>query len=98
MKTKIALVTGGMGGIGTAICHHLIDQCAMVITTYNRGGDHQAANLWRKQQLEKGYNITMRYVDVADFTSCKKMVQDIENEFDDFFMDEDGEIEIGDMI
>lgn len=81
MKNKTALVTGGMGGIGTAICQHLVDQGANVIASYNRGGDHDAARLWREEQMANGYDIAIRYVDVADFYSCKKMVQDIDAEF-----------------
>jgi acetoacetyl-CoA reductase len=81
MKNKTALVTGGMGGIGTAICQHLIDQDAHVIASYNRGGDHEAARLWREEQLSKGYDIAIRYVDVTDFHSCEKMVREIESEF-----------------
>ena len=47
MKNKIALVTGGMGGIGTAICQHLAGQGARVVASYNRGGNHESAKLWR---------------------------------------------------
>ena len=39
MKNKIALVTGGMGRIGTAICQHLAQHGAIVMAGYNR--DHQ---------------------------------------------------------
>lgn len=81
MKNKTALVTGGMGGIGTAICRHLIAQGVNVISSYNRGGDHDAAKAWREEQLEQGYNIAIRYVDVADFFSCEKMIKEIEKEF-----------------
>lgn len=81
MESKTALVTGGMGGIGTAICQHLIDHGANVIASYNRGGDHEAARAWREEQLTNGYDVAIRYVDVSDFHSCEKMVQEIENEF-----------------
>jgi acetoacetyl-CoA reductase len=82
MKGKTALVTGGMGGIGTAICQYLFNQGANVITSYNRGGDHESAKAWREEQLNSGYNIAIRYVDVADFHSCEKMMNAIETEFD----------------
>lgn len=81
MKNKTALVTGGMGGIGTAICQHLLNQGANVIASYNRGGDHEAARIWREAQLNNGYDFAIRYVDVADFHSCEKMVKDIDAEF-----------------
>lgn len=81
MKNKIALVTGGMGGIGTAICQHLIDQGAHVIASYNKGGDHESARLWHEEQIKNGYDIAIRYVDVSDFQSCEKMVNELEVEF-----------------
>lgn len=55
LKGKIALVTGGAGGIGSAICQRLADEGASVVITYNsnsekaqnlvkilRGGNHSA--------------------------------------------------------
>lgn len=81
MKDRVAVVTGGMGGIGLTICQHLCKQGARVVTSYNQNGDHAAAQSWKKAQLQAGYNIATRYVDVKDFNSCAKMVQDIETEF-----------------
>ena len=81
MSNKTALVTGGMGGIGTAICQQLAREGIKVIASYNRGGDHEAARLWREEQLKLGYDIAIRYVDVADFSSCEKMIKNIEEDF-----------------
>ncbi|MCW5584392.1 MAG: SDR family NAD(P)-dependent oxidoreductase, partial [Gammaproteobacteria bacterium] len=67
MKNRVALVTGGMGGIGSAICQHLAQQGANVIASYNRGGDHEAARIWREEQFKLGFDIAIRYVDVIDF-------------------------------
>ncbi len=38
LKGKVALVTGGAGGIGAAICRHLADAGATVVTTYSSNG------------------------------------------------------------
>jgi acetoacetyl-CoA reductase len=81
MKNKTALVTGGMGGIGTAICQNLCEQGAIVIASYNRGGDHEAAKTWQAEQHKNGYDITIRYVDVADFNSCENLINVINTEF-----------------
>lgn len=81
MKGKVALVTGGMGGIGTAICQQLHEEGARVIATYNRNGDHQAAKAWQLEQYKLGYDIGIKYVDVADFKICSEMVAEIESEF-----------------
>jgi len=81
MKNKTALVTGGMGGIGTAICQQLAMQGAQVMATYHRGGDHGSAQQWQKEQKEKGHDIAICYVDVSDFDSCEKIIRDIESDF-----------------
>jgi len=39
MNNKIALVTGGGGGIGSAICQRLAQEGAKVILTYNSNGE-----------------------------------------------------------
>lgn len=81
MQNKTALVTGGMGGIGTAICQYFVEQGARVIASYNRNGNHQAAIEWQEEQRKLGYDIAVIYVDVADFESCSKMAKDIETKF-----------------
>lgn len=79
MKNRIALVTGGMGGIGTAISRHLADEGAQVIVGYRRG--HRLAEAWLKEQRSQGYRFMMSYVDVTDFESCLNLVNDIETRF-----------------
>lgn len=81
MKNKIALITGGMGGIGTAICQRFCEQGATVIASYNRGGNHEAAKAWQAEQQKQGYKIAIHYVDVSDFKSCENMVDAINSEF-----------------
>lgn len=81
MQRQIALVTGGMGGIGTAICQCLADQGMGVIATYNRNGDHEAALHWQAEQKALGYEIDVVYVDVTDFQSCQQMVDTIEHKY-----------------
>ncbi|MEM1244551.1 MAG: acetoacetyl-CoA reductase [Pseudomonadota bacterium] len=78
MENKVALVTGGMGGIGTAICRFLAEQGAKVIASYNQGGNHEAAKKWQAEQKQAGYDIDMCYVDIADFDSCKKLTAEVE--------------------
>jgi acetoacetyl-CoA reductase len=78
MENKIALVTGGMGGIGTAVCRFLSQCGAHVISTYHRGGNHDAAGAWQKEQ---DYPTVTYYVDVSDFSSCATMVTKAEKEF-----------------
>ena len=46
MQDKIALVTGGMGGIGTAIAQQLAQKGAIVVVTYHR--EPAAALAWQQ--------------------------------------------------
>lgn len=78
MDEKIALVTGGMGGIGSAICKELAKQSATVVATYNRRGNHHEAKTWQEEQE---YTVSTWYVDVTDFASCASMVAEIEKEY-----------------
>lgn len=80
MQSRIALVTGGTKGIGAAICRTLCQQGAKVIAAYNWGGDHDAAQAWQEQQKQAGYDISIGYVDVADFDSCGILIKDIETQ------------------
>ncbi len=77
-KGRTALVTGGTGGIGVAICRRLCDEGARVVAGYNMGGDHEKARAWQQEQKEEGYDIGVAYGDVRELESCKKCVQDVE--------------------
>jgi len=81
MENRVALVTGGTGGIGTAICQNLCKNGAKVIAAYNRGGDHISARNWQAEQKLDGFDIEISYVDIADFDSCAKLAIEIEKKF-----------------
>src|SRR5438105_6860268 len=81
MKGKIALVTGGTGGIGSAICQHLSSNGSVVIARYKRSGDHESAQEWQKQQQELGHEIDIMYADVCDFNSCSNLVANIQSKY-----------------
>lgn len=73
MKSKTALVTGGTGGIGTAICQRLAADF-QVIACYYKGGRHEEAKQWQEEQKRAGYNIDILYADIAQFSDCESMV------------------------
>lgn len=77
MAKKIALVTGGMGGIGQAICRALHDSGNRVVAGYSR--KQEAALAWQAEQKKAGYEFDIAYGDVADFYSCEEMIKKIEN-------------------
>lgn len=72
---RVALVSGGMGGIGTAICQSLAKTGVKVITTYHKSGDHDEAHRWQDEQQNLGYDIDKIYVDISDPKACHTAVQ-----------------------
>ncbi|WP_191968224.1 acetoacetyl-CoA reductase [Legionella longbeachae] len=73
MEKNIAIVTGGTGGIGTAICQRLATDYS-VIACYFKNGNHEEAVLWQKEQQKSGFEIDILYADIAQFHDCEKLV------------------------
>jgi len=74
MSQKVAMVTGGTGGLGTAICRKLADAGFRVVAGYNSGGRHEKAKAWQAEQKADGYDIEVAYGDVTDAESCAQCV------------------------
>ena len=70
---KVALVTGGMGGLGTAICRRLYAAGYAVAATYSPGNEQ--AQHWIEAQKDDGFRFSGFKVDVADYGDCEWMVQ-----------------------
>jgi acetoacetyl-CoA reductase len=78
MTKRIAVVTGGMGGIGSAICRELHEQGLRVVSAYSR--KHEAAQEWQAKETSKGYHFDIAYADVSDFHSCETMIKNIKTD------------------
>jgi acetoacetyl-CoA reductase len=76
--SKIALVTGGTGGIGSAICKQLVADGFRVIATYLNHNDK--LKTWSYNMYAKGFAISLYQCDVADFSSCANLINQISNE------------------
>jgi acetoacetyl-CoA reductase len=74
-QQRVALVTGGMGGLGEAICQTLAGEGLTVITTYSTHNDH--ANAWLAEQEQAGFRFAGYRADVADYESCEQTVRQI---------------------
>lgn len=75
---RVALVTGGMGGLGEAICIKLAALNYQVVTTYSPG--NTKANDWLAAMKEAGYNFRAYPCDVADYNFAVECVAQIMNE------------------
>lgn len=78
MTKRVALVTGGTGGIGTSICQQLAKEGYRVAAGYNSGGNHDKAKAWQAEQKAAGFDIFVSYGDVRDFESCGRCVAEVE--------------------
>jgi acetoacetyl-CoA reductase len=77
LEGRLALVTGGTGGIGTAICRRLAESGARVVATYR---DPAKAERWLADRRAEGLEIEAVEVDVTSFGSCQAMVEKVERE------------------
>lgn len=74
MSERIALVTGGMGGIGTSICDALGEAGFTVISTFSRSGKEKK---WLESMQKKGIKAYAFACDVSDFNACHELAKQI---------------------
>jgi acetoacetyl-CoA reductase len=81
MQGRVALVTGGTGGIGTEICKQLAKAgCRVASTAYPPERDY--CERWLEQSKAEGYDFSLAYGDVADFDSCAALVGQVQQALD----------------
>jgi acetoacetyl-CoA reductase len=69
---RIALVTGGMGGLGEAICRKLAALGYTVATTCSPG--NTKTSQWLAAMKEEGFDFHAYPCDVVDWTSCNACI------------------------
>ncbi len=77
MAARVALVTGGTGGIGTAIVRRLADNGYRVATNYRNA---EKAKAWQQQMRDAGYDIAIAEGDVTDPEQAAAMVREVESQ------------------
>ncbi|MDO1530313.1 acetoacetyl-CoA reductase [Fulvimonas sp. R45] len=77
MTQRTALITGGTGGIGTAIVRKLATQGHRVATNFR---DAARAEAWRRQMADEGIAVCMVRGDVSDPADCEAMVRAVEEQ------------------
>ena len=77
MTQRVALITGAMGGLGTAICQELAKAGHKVVAAYHPELDKP--DEWNKEMVAAGFkDIICVAGDIANFDSCAKMVTEAE--------------------
>jgi acetoacetyl-CoA reductase len=76
--TRIALVTGGMGGLGEAICTKLAALGYTVVTTHSPGNTKAAE--WLQSMKAQGFAFHAYPCDVASFESAAACVKQVAGE------------------
>ena len=77
-EKRIALVTGGMGGIGTAISRRMHDEGFTVVVGCSTGSSRK--DTWLAKQSEEGYTFHALECDVADWESTSKAFEKLQSE------------------
>ncbi|HZQ59818.1 MAG TPA: acetoacetyl-CoA reductase [Casimicrobiaceae bacterium] len=77
-QKRVALVTGGMGGLGEAICIKLAALGYTVVTTHSPG--NSKAQDWLASMRAHGYAFHAYPCDVASFDSCVECVGNVVRE------------------
>ncbi len=72
---RVAVVTGGMGGLGTALCQHLSRSGLKVVASYSPGNSQ--AQDWLAKQKQLGFDFKAFRLDVTDYATCQRAVSQI---------------------
>jgi acetoacetyl-CoA reductase len=80
MDQQVALVTGGSGGIGSAISRRLATEY-QTIACYFRNGNHDEARQWQMVQKRAGFNIEIIYANISNFEDCEALVASVKERF-----------------
>ena len=78
MAKRVALITGGMGGLGETISTKMADAGYRVVVTYSPSNKTSAE--WLSQMKSRGYEFSAYPCDVGDFDSCKACVEKVSRE------------------
>jgi acetoacetyl-CoA reductase len=78
MAQRVAVVTGGMGGLGEAICTKLAKIGYKVVATYSPG--NKKSSDWLAEMKKQGFDFFACEVDVTDYASCQNAVRKIQSE------------------
>jgi len=73
---RVALVTGGIGGIGTSICQRLAKDGMRVVANYHPAEQEQA-EAWLAARQAEGLDISIAVGDVSSWDDTQRMVAEV---------------------
>jgi acetoacetyl-CoA reductase len=79
-KLTTAVITGGIGGIGTAICRRLAKDSNRIVSTYI-SSEKAKAEAWKAALEKEGYTAEIFECDVADYQACQNFAGLIEKKY-----------------
>jgi len=77
-RARVALITGGIGGIGTAICRRLAKDGRRVVANHHPT-EQEAADDWRRQRADEGLEIDTIAGDVSSYEDCVRMLEELKS-------------------
>ena len=80
MSKKTALVTGGTGGLGTAICKALATRGDVVVACHLPQETEQAMS-WQQELKQDGFEVNLIAANVGNFDEAHTMIEDLERQF-----------------
>ena len=75
-QARVALITGGIGGIGTAICRRLVKDGYRVVANHHPS-EQEAADAWRRERADEGIEVDTVSGDVSSFEDSSRMAQEL---------------------
>ncbi|MEX0730625.1 MAG: acetoacetyl-CoA reductase [Aquisalimonadaceae bacterium] len=80
MAKRVALITGGNGGIGTEICKQMYTAGYTVVTTCV-DAEKEGVVQWQQELAKQGYKVGWVECNVADFDACAVMAESVRAEY-----------------
>jgi acetoacetyl-CoA reductase len=78
-EKKVVLVTGGIGGIGTAICRRLAKDGHRVVASYYPA-EQEAAEAWKQEMAAESIDATIVACDVSSAEDSARCVAEVEQQ------------------